>query len=78
MTIREKRSRSLLKGLSWRLLATIDTMIITWAVTGSPLLGFRVGFWEALLKFLVYMLHERAWAKSDFGRLRPEDLEYQI
>ena len=64
---KESHARSLLKGISWRLVATVDTvavvMLVTWLLTGTPSLGhaLTIGFSEFLIKFLIYYLHERFW-----------------
>lgn len=70
---RESHFRSLLKGISWRVLATLDTILIvsliTWVVNGTPSIGdaVRVGLWEFVLKFIVYYLHERVWERLRIG-----------
>jgi uncharacterized membrane protein len=66
---RESHLRSLLKGLSWRIIATIDTIIIVWIITclnGACSLqnALEIGLAEFVLKFLVYYLHERFWQRA--------------
>jgi len=65
---RESHARSLLKGISWRCVATVDTI-----VAGALVLYFfnqgEVELWKVFtiaavefpLKYLIYYLHERAW-----------------
>tara|TARA_B100000609_G_C16972358_1_gene309578 strand:- start:159 stop:386 length:228 start_codon:yes stop_codon:yes gene_type:complete len=60
-TVRESRKRSLLKAVSWRMLATATTIIIAWAVYRDIRPALAIGGIEFLAKFLVYYLHERVW-----------------
>ena len=54
--------RSLGKAFSWRIVATLTTATITFFVTGELDTAVTVGSIEFVLKFLIYYLHERAWA----------------
>jgi uncharacterized membrane protein len=53
--------RHLAKTITWRLVGTIDTIILSWIVTGNPLTGLKIGFSEVVTKMLLYYLHERVW-----------------
>jgi uncharacterized membrane protein len=55
--------RSLLKGVTWRFLATATTVIIAWFVTGEVGQALRIGFVEFFAKLAIYYAHERIWAK---------------
>ena len=59
--------RSLLKTLSWRIVGTLDTMFLGWLITGSPLVGLKIGVLELFTKFILYYFHERIWLQSKFG-----------
>lgn len=59
--------RHLLKAITWRLIATFITFILTWIITGQIELGFKVGVLDVIIKIILYYLHERAWYKSNFG-----------
>ena len=59
----ESRLRSLLKAISWRLIATLTTMLITWRVTGNINAAMLVGSVEFIAKFVIYYLHERIWLR---------------
>ncbi len=61
------KSRSLLKTFSWRIVGTLDTMALGWIITGSPLVGLKIGALELITKFVLYYLHERAWVKCKYG-----------
>ncbi len=59
---RSSAKRSILKTLSWRLTASIDTFLIAWLVTGQPMMGGGIALGEILTKLIWYYLHERVWA----------------
>ncbi|MBN2809992.1 MAG: adenylyl-sulfate kinase [Deltaproteobacteria bacterium] len=66
--IRESKLRSIIKSLSWRLLATLTTILIVYIFVGNTRIAFSIGGIEVFLKMLVYFLHERLWEKIRFGR----------
>ena len=53
------------KTISWRIVATVSTFIILWVYTGSPLAGLAIGGVDAVIKTILYYLHERAWDSFD-------------
>ena len=59
--------RSLLKTISWRIVGTLDTMCLGWIITGSPLVGLKIGALELFTKMILYYFHERIWLQSKFG-----------
>lgn len=60
--------RHVLKTITWRIIGTLDTMIIAWFITGSWEWGLAIGGIEVFTKMILYFLHERAWYKfSKFG-----------
>ncbi len=63
--IKEKSvlKRHILKTISWRIVGTVDTMILGWIVTGNPLTGLKIGILEILTKMTLYFIHERIWYK---------------
>ena len=66
----EHKKRSIAKAISWRTLGTLDTMLISYFVTGSPLAAVSIGAFELITKTLLYYFHERAWNKINFGRAK--------
>jgi uncharacterized membrane protein len=65
--ILESKKRHLAKTVTWRSIGTLDTIIISWIISGNPLTGLKIGFAEVVTKMALYYLHERAWYKTDFG-----------
>jgi len=64
----ESRSRSILKAISWRTLATITTAVIVFVFTGKIALALTVGLLEVFAKMALYFVHERVWQKLHFGK----------
>ena len=61
------RKRHLLKTITWRVIGTLDTMLIAWIISGDPLIGVSIGGVELFTKMILYYMHERVWYKSKFG-----------
>lgn len=55
--------RHLFKTITWRIIGTIDTMLLGWLVTGDIKLGLAIGGFEVFTKMLLYFFHERIWYK---------------
>lgn len=68
--------RTILKTISWRLVATLVTGVVAYLVTGRLYFAVTVGLGDSFVKFFTYYLHERMWSKIRFGQVRPP--EYQI
>jgi len=64
-----KRSRTAVKTLTWRVLATTDTFIISYFITGRFDLAGAIAGIEVATKIILYYLHERAWSKIKWGKL---------
>lgn len=58
---RDSHLRSLIKGVSWRVIASITTGIIAWSVTGQLDLAFTIMSIEVVAKVVIYYVHERVW-----------------
>ena len=57
----ETKTRSLLKGLSWRLIGTVDTIFWSLIFIGSISKALSIGGFEIFTKTLFYFIHERIW-----------------
>ena len=60
----EERRRSVVKGISWRCLATLDTILLALIFTGSARAALSIGSIELLTKTVWYYAHERAWVNA--------------
>jgi uncharacterized membrane protein len=58
----------MLKTISWRLLATLTTILLVFVFSKDLALGTVVGATELVVKTVIYYLHERAWNLTGFGR----------
>ena len=59
----EKWSRSIFKTISWRVIGTLDTILISWWLTGTLSTAFTIGSVEVVTKMVLYFFHERVWSK---------------
>jgi len=60
--------RHIAKTVSWRIIGTLDTMILSGIITGSWITGLTIGSVEVVTKMVLYFLHERTWYRfSKFG-----------
>ena len=73
----ESKRRSVAKVISWRLTATITTMIISFFITGNIDMALKIGVFEVVAKMFLQYLHERVWTKVKFG-VRSQTMDYQI
>nr|WP_299384997.1 DUF2061 domain-containing protein [Allomuricauda sp.] len=64
----ESPKRSIVKSISWRVVGTLDTIIISWIITGTLTLAFSIGLVELVTKMVLYFFHERLWNKITWGR----------
>ena len=60
----DSRYKSILKTISWRVLATIDTFVISYLITSNLVMAISIGSIEIVTKLGLYYLHERAWNKA--------------
>lgn len=59
--------RHLMKTITWRLVGTLDTMLLAWLISGDPIIGLKIGLIEVITKMMLYYLHETIWYKFDYG-----------
>ncbi|HIF37142.1 MAG: DUF2061 domain-containing protein [Candidatus Thioglobus sp.] len=66
--MKENKSRSIGKSISWRILASCDTILISFIITGSFAIAATIGSIEVLTKMFLYYFHERVWDRLKYGR----------
>jgi uncharacterized membrane protein len=82
----DKPVKSFLKSLSWRIVGTLDTMIISYFITGRMSMALSIGSVEVITKTILYYFHERLWvnihkirfkffSKNNGGNLEIEEHE---
>ncbi|MDT0539328.1 DUF2061 domain-containing protein [Croceitalea sp. P059] len=64
----ESPKRSIAKTISWRAIGTLDTILISWIVTGTLSLAFSIGIIELVTKMVLYFFHERIWNTINWGK----------
>ena len=72
----DTHKRSIAKTISWRVVATILTGVVTYLLTGRLDFAVTVGLADTGVKFFTYYAHERMWTRISYGKVRP--LEYEI
>ena len=66
----DKHYRSLVKAVSWRITGSIDTMIISFLITGKLKWAVTISCVEFFTKIALYYVHERLWEKIPLGRIK--------
>lgn len=66
--VTETSARSIIKGFTWRLVATFSTIVIAYLITGQTKIALQIGGIEFVAKIAVYYLHERIWLRISFGK----------
>lgn len=64
----ESHARSLLKGIVWRIIATLDTILLVLVFTClydrcSTEDAFTIATIDFIIKLVIYYIHERLWQK---------------
>ena len=71
--VKINRRRHIAKTITWRIVASTDTLIIAWFITGSWKVGGGIAIIEVITKMVLYYFHERAWYASNWGVTKPEE-----
>lgn len=64
----EKPIRSILKSISWRVIGTLDTILISWLITNKLTIALSIGTIELITKMVLYFFHERVWNTIKWGK----------
>jgi adenylyl-sulfate kinase len=59
--------RHFAKAITWRIIGTMDTILLGFLITGDLPTGIRIGALELFTKVLLYFIHERIWVSVPFG-----------
>ena len=60
---------SFCKTCTWRIVASLDTFLLSWLITGNVGMGASIASLEVLTKMFLYYAHERQWEKPRFNEL---------
>jgi len=69
--VSDSHVRSISKAISWRIVGTIDTFVITLVITGNFVIAGSIASVESISKIILYYLHERVWSNVTLGRKGP-------
>ncbi len=64
----EKPIRSVAKAISWRVIGTLDTLLISYLLTGEVAIAASIASIDFLTKMFLYFFHERLWNKIEWGK----------
>jgi len=67
------KKRHILKTITWRIVGSLDTLLLGWLISGSLKVGAAIGGAEMVTKMVLYYMHERLWYKIPFGVKRDGD-----
>jgi len=65
--MKEKHIRSVMKSISWRVIATLTTVMLVFIFTRNWVISVEVGSLELILKIAFYYVHERIWNIIKWG-----------
>jgi len=57
----ETKNRSLVKGITWRIIGTADTIMLAYLITGDVSNALNIGVLELFTKTILFFIHERIW-----------------
>jgi uncharacterized membrane protein len=57
--------RHIAKTVTWRVIGTLDTLLLSWFISGDMSVGIKVGGLELVTKMILYYFHERLWFNTN-------------
>jgi len=63
------KKRSLVKTITWRVIATTDTFILAWLFTSDEVIAASIAGLEVVTKLILYYVHERGWSSLEWGQV---------
>ena len=64
----EKPVRSIVKAISWRMIGTLDTLVVSYLLTGKIALATSIASIDFVTKMILYFFHERIWNRIKWGK----------
>ena len=68
MNTKRAKIISFTKTCTWRVVASLDTFLLSWLITGNVKMGMGIASLEVLTKMFLYYGHERGWDRIKWGR----------
>jgi uncharacterized membrane protein len=63
----DSHARAIAKGVTWRVIGTLDTFLWSWLITHEPLKAGSIASTEIFTKVALFYLHERIWRVVKFA-----------
>jgi uncharacterized membrane protein len=57
----DSHARAVAKGVTWRIIGTLDTFLWSWLITHEPIKAGSIASTEIFTKIALFYLHERVW-----------------
>ena len=67
MVLEESKTRSCVKAITWRLIATLTTMSISYFYLNDMSVAAKIGLLDSLIKFASHYIHERVYSRIKWG-----------
>ncbi|MUH35950.1 DUF2061 domain-containing protein [Zobellia amurskyensis] len=64
----ERPIRSIAKAVSWRVIGTLDTLIVSYLLTNEVAIAASIASIDFVTKMFLYFFHERLWNKINWGK----------
>ncbi len=64
----ERPVRSIAKAISWRMIGTLDTLLISYLLTGEASIAVSIASIDFVTKMVLYFFHERIWNNIGWGK----------
>ncbi|HEC94020.1 MAG TPA: DUF2061 domain-containing protein [Candidatus Kaiserbacteria bacterium] len=64
----DSKKRSIVKAVSWRIIATLLIGIIAYIFTGAVVSSIELTLTAAVINTIFYYFHERAWSTISWGK----------
>jgi uncharacterized membrane protein len=74
----DTHKRSIYKTITWRIIATVTTVVVIYIWTKSWSISLISGIVANLIKTVFYYIHERLWNRTDYGRLVAPVKEHKL
>ncbi len=78
MNTMDSHKRTIVKTLTWRVVATTVTMLVSYIWLGEWGSAVALAITANVIKSLLYYLHERGWNRVGFGRREEVKEDYTI
>ena len=67
-TVNETKTRSLIKTVTWRVVATLVTLLVVYMFTKAIGSSIKITLTAAFVSMVAYYIHERVWNLHNWRR----------